>query len=395
MRSIKPSARVVAVSALIAGLSACTAATMTPTWEKWFSAFEQQQSRYETVHNVIYDPAGAVISVASSSSTQVTDDVLVIIKQDTRGNLLWKKTADLSADDHPWDAVLGTDGSVYVVTENSLVKFSSGGVEQWRRNISTLINGNASIRDLELSNNRLYVAGRDLYVFDINGNLTNTVTQIAPLWDVAISGNSVYIAGSGQVKRYTSSLSPVWSYAHSVVQNPPAEMAIAADGSVYVATFNANPQDSAYLTKLNNNGVQVWSKFFNDPDTSSYQLPGIPKVRLLPNGNLAFIISQHPTRILNVIDPANGAVKYSNTQKTGVVNEMEVDNKGGIYVVGAKTPQKFDSTATLLANGTFPGDADITSGGLAFTADAIYVGAGVYQNGNMKMYVSRYTNQQQ
>ena len=110
MRSIKPSARIAAISALIAGLSACTAAQMTPTWEKWFSAYDVQGGRYETVHNVIYDPAGAVISVGSSSSSQSADDVLVVIKQDTSGNQLWKTVVDISADDHPWNAVLGADG---------------------------------------------------------------------------------------------------------------------------------------------------------------------------------------------------------------------------------------------------------------------------------------------
>lgn len=49
--------------------------------------------------------------------------------------------------------------------------------------------------------------------------------------------------------------------------------------------------------------------------------------------------------------------------------------------------------STLLANGKMGGDTEVTSGGLAFTADSIYVGAGAFKNGNMKMYVSRYANQ--
>ena len=170
-------------------------------------------------------------------------------------------------------------------------------------------------------------------------------------------------------------------------------MAITNDGTVYVATFNSTPQDSAYLTRISSNGTQVWSKFFADPDTNSYQLSGIPNVELLPDGNVVFGVSQQPTRIINIINASNGTVKTNNKQTTGLIDEMVVDSKGGIYVVGNNKPQKFDNTATLLANGTMPSSADISSGGLAVTADSIYVGAGVFKNNDMKMYVSRYTNQ--
>ncbi|MBK7300861.1 MAG: hypothetical protein IPI79_11305 [Moraxellaceae bacterium] len=47
----------------------------------------------------------------------------------------------------------------------------------------------------------------------------------------------------------------------------------------------------------------------------------------------------------------------------------------------------------LLANGKIGGSTEVTSGGLAVTADSIYVGAGAFNNSNMKMYVSRYANQ--
>jgi len=392
MRFAKPSTRVLAVSAVITALTACTAAQMTPTWEKWFSVNEQQQ-RYETIQNVIYDPAGAVISVGYSSNLDTQQDELVLLKQATNGTLLWKTSLDLGIYERSWDSAIGNDGSIYVATESTLIKFNSNGVQQWQRDISALIGADAAIRDIEISNNQIYIAGRDLYVFDVSGNLKNTIAQIAPLWDVAIHNTGIYTAGTGYVRRYSSSLSPVWTYAHPDVQNPPADLAIANDGTVYAATYNDEPQDSAYLTRISSNGTQVWTKFFNDPDSNSFQMPGMPKVRLLPNGNLVLGLSQQPTRIINIIDPTNGNVKSSNVQKTGLITRLEVDNKGGIYVVGSNTPQKFDTTGTLLANGKMGGDTEVTSGGLAFTADSIYVGAGAFKNGNMKMYVSRYANQ--
>ena len=155
MRFSKTSAHVVSVSAVVLGLVACTAAQMTPTWEKWFSLNEQQE-RYETIHQVIYDPAGAVISVGSSSYTGSANDELVVFKTATNGTLLWKSSTDLDVYDRPWHSVLGSDGSIYAVTESSIVKFNSNGVKQWQRNISTLIGADAMIRDVEISNNQVY-----------------------------------------------------------------------------------------------------------------------------------------------------------------------------------------------------------------------------------------------
>lgn len=392
MRFSKPSTRVLAISAVVAALTACIAAQMTPTWEKWFSVNEQE-NRFETVQNTIYDPAGAVVSVGYSSNMDTQQDSLVVLKQATNGTLLWKTAVDLGDYDHSWDSVIGSDGSIYTATESTLAKFSSNGTLLWQRNISTLINGDAAIRDIEFSNNQIYVAGRDLYVFDVNGNLSKAVAQIAPLWTVKAHSTGIYTAGTGTVTRYNSSLSKVWSYTHSDAQNPPADLAIANDGTVYAATYNDEPQDSSYLTRISNTGTQVWTKFFNDPDTNSFSMPGMPKVRILPNGNLVLGLSQQPTRIINIIDPANGNVKSSTTQKTGLITRLEVDSKGGIYVTGSNTPQKFDSTGTLLANGKIGGSTEVTSGGLAFTADSIYVSAGAFNNGEMRMYVSRYANQ--
>ena len=394
MRLTKPSFRVVALSTVVTGLVACAAVQMTPTWEAWSSSSNPATS-YETLQELIYDPAGAVISAGHASLIGSGQDTLVVMKNTANGAPIWRTVVDLGEGTYnrPWASALGTDGSIYLVTESTLIKFTSNGTESWRRNISTLINGDAALRDVEISGNRLYVAGRDLYVFDLNGALTNTVAQIAPLWDVAITTNGIYAAGTGQVHRYTTNLAPVWKYALPVVQNPPADMAIANDGTVYVATFNSTPQDSAYLTRISSNGTQVWSKFFADPDANSYQLSGIPNVELLPDGNVVFGVSQQPTRIINIINASNGSVKTSNKQSTGLIDEMVVDSKGGIYVVGSNKPQKFDNTATLLATGTMPSTADISSGGLAVTASSIYVGAGVFKNNDMKMYVSRYANQ--
>ena len=164
MRLTKPSFRVVALSTVVTGLVACAAVQMTPTWEAWSSASNPATS-YETLQEVIYDPAGAVISAGHASLIGSGQDTLVVMKHTSNGAPIWRTVVDLGAGTYnrPWASALGTDGSIYLVTETTLIKFTSNGTESWRRNISTLINGDAALRDVEISGNRLYVAGRDLY----------------------------------------------------------------------------------------------------------------------------------------------------------------------------------------------------------------------------------------
>jgi hypothetical protein len=384
----KPSLKTVGLCAA-ASLAACTAAQLTPAWETWLSA-NDQEDRYESIHSVLVDPAGAVLSVGVSSSLQTALDQLVVIKQDLNGRVIWKAAADLGDYDKPYAARLGSDGSLYAVTETAVIKFDRNGFELWRRTLESGLEGGA-LRDLELDGNRLLVAGRQLYALDLNGNPLTVITPAAPLWDIAVTTTGVYTAGQGHVQRFDPQLQAVWHWAHADAQNPPAELAVAADGTVYVATYNDEPQDSAYLTRLNSNGVQVWTQFFNDPDTQSFQLGGTPKVALLANGNVVLGLSQQPTRVLSILNPANGAVLYRTTQTTGLINELMTDSANNIYVTGSNSPQKFDSKGALLGSGRM-NSADITSGGLALYGSSIYVGAGVFQNGRMKLYLSKYSN---
>ena len=371
-------------------LAACTAAQLTPVWESWAST-NDLEDRYETVDCVLADPAGAVIAVGVSSSLQGIQDQLVAIKYTLTGQVIWKTVADLGDYDKPYAARLGADGSLYAVTETSVIKFDRNGFELWRKTLEGGLDGGA-LRDLELNGNRVLVAGRQLYALDLNGNPVTTITPAASLWDVAVTTTGIYTAGYGHVQRFDSNLQPVWHWVHADAQNPPAELAVAADGTVYVATYNDEPQDSSYLTRLSSGGAQVWTKFFNDPDSQSFQLGGTPKVKLLANGNVVLGRSQQPTRILNILNPASGSVLYTSTQKSGIINELETDAAGNIYVAGNNTPQKFDSKATLLASGALSA-VDVTSGGLALYGNAIYVGAGAFDSqGRMKLYMSKYDN---
>lgn len=385
--------RTLSLCAVSVGLVACVATQVTPTWETYLPS--GQDNRYETAHVLLRDSTGALISVGNSSSYQNANDALYLVKQSADGAVRWKTVVDVATYDHAWDAVLDGSGNIYVAASAYVVKFDGNGVEVWRQTLPEQVQdgeANQLVRDIELANGQLYVAGQSLYVLDLNGQLLNTIAQPQPLWDVTVHATGLYTAGNGVVRKYQADGTPLWQATLSPLQNPPAELAITNDGTVYVATRNESPQDSAYLTRINVNGGVAWSKFFADPDTNSYAMPGMPKLKLMPNGNLLLGLSQQPTRVLSLVDANTGNVLKSTTQRKGLINEMQVDDKGNIYVAGEATPQKFDANLTLLAEGRIPTEADVTSGGLLVTADSIYVNAGAKQNGTMQFYSARYEN---
>lgn len=387
------SLRTLSLTAVSIGLIACTATQVKPVWETYLPSGTEQ--RFELAQVMLRDASGALISVGDSSHTQTASDALYLVKQNADGSVRWKTLVDVARNDTVWDAVLDASGNIYVAGPDYVVKFDSNGFEVWRQTMPEQVQegqANQLVRDLELADGKLYVAGQSLYVLDLNGQLLDSIVQPQPLWDVAVHATGLYTAGNGVVRKYQADGTPLWQATLSPLQHPPAELAIANDGTVFVATRNDTPQDSAYLTRINANGGVAWSKFFADVDSNSYAMPGMPKLNLMPNGNLLLGLSQQPTRVLSLVDANTGNVLKSTTQRKGLINEMQVDAKGNIYVVGEATPQKFDANLTLLAEGSIPSDVSVTSGGLVVTADSIYVNAGAAKDGTMRFYSARYEN---
>lgn len=387
------SLRTLSLTTASIGLMACAATQVKPVWETYLPSGAEQ--RYEMAQVMLRDSTGALISVGDSSSIQTASDAVYVVKQNADGSVRWKTVVDIAAYDHVWDAVLDASGNIYVAGSDYVVKFDSNGFKLWQATLPEQVQegeANQLVRDIELANGQLYVAGQSLYVLDLNGQLLNTIAQPQPLWDVAVHPTGLYTAGNGVVRKYQADGTPLWQATLSARQDPPAELAITTDGTVYVATRNSSPQDSAYLTRINANGGVAWSKFFADPDTNSYAMPGMPKLQLMPGGNLLLGLSQQPTRVLSLIDANNGNVLKSTSNRQGLINELQVDDKGNIYVAGEATPQKFDANLTLLAEGSIPSETSVTSGGLVVTADSIYVNAGAKNNGTMQFYSARYEN---
>ena len=102
-----------------------------------FNFVQNPATSYETLQELIYDPAGAVISAGHASLIGSGQDTLVVMKNTANGAPIWRTVVDLGEGTYnrPWASALGTDGSIYLVTESSLIKFTSNGTESWRRTV--------------------------------------------------------------------------------------------------------------------------------------------------------------------------------------------------------------------------------------------------------------------
>lgn len=388
------SLRTFSLCALAGGLAACVATQVTPVWETYLPS--GAADRFETTSVLLRDASGALVSAGNSVQIQGTRfDELYVVKQNADGSVRWKTRVDISSNDRPWDGVTDANGNIYIAGPTYVVKFDSNGFEVWRAILPEQSSDGAPmelVRDIELANGQLYVAGQALYVLSLDGQVVNTIAQPQPIWDVAVHATGLYTAGAGIIRQYQADGTPLWQVTLPAEANGTAELAIANDGTVYAATGNYQPQDSAYLTRINANGSLAWSKFFGDPDTNSYALPGMPKLRLMPNGNLLIGRSQDPTRVLSLVDASSGNVLKSISNRSGLVDDLEVDDKGNVYVMGGTTPQKFDASLALLAEGRVPSNVQPGTGSIEVSADSIYVNTGATKDGTMSFYSARYEN---
>lgn len=388
------SLRTLSLCALAGGLAACVSTQVTPVWESYLPS--GTDNRFETPNVLLRDASGALISAGNSVPLEgARIDELYVVKQNADGSVRWKTRLDIANYDRPWDGVTDANGNIYIAGPNYIVKFDSNGFEAWRAILPEQSTDGAPmqlVRDIELANGQLYVAGQALYVLKLDGQLLNTIAQPQPIWDVTVHASGLYTAGNGIIRKYQADGTPLWQVTLPAAANATAELAIANDGSVYAATGNNQPQDSVYLTRISANGGLAWSKFFGDPDTNSYALPGFPKLRLMPNGNLLIGLSQDPTRVLSLVDAGSGNVLKSMSNRSGLIDDLEVDAKGNVYVMGGTAPQKFDVNLTLLAEGRVPSDAQPGTGSIEVTADSIYVNTGATKDGSMRFYSARYEN---
>ncbi|MGE3610742.1 MAG: hypothetical protein AB7I27_14210 [Bacteriovoracaceae bacterium] len=370
---------------LLSLLLSCSPVSVPPVWDG-YPQISALGDSYETLH-FMHAFSKKIISIGVVTHLQDHQDELVVFAQNQNGELEWKNSIDLNSSDRPWKSLVSAEG-IFVVTETHLVKFSHQGDFLWKLDLSQ-IEQDPLIRDVEIFKETILVAGRSLYQVDLSGHYLTKVSLDQSLWDIAVTSKAIIVGGWGQIYKLNLDLTLAWKFKLLAEQNPPLELVLGKQGEIYALSLNSTPQESSTLFNLNPQGKLIWKKSFHDPDPG-YKLPGFPKLRALPKGHLLVGLSQQPTRELTLLN-AKGKVLKRMKSKRGIMNEIEVDAQGNIFVMGESHPEVYSPDLNLVAKGDFPEGADITSGALALSEDLVCVGAGVPSQGSMKFYTACYS----
>lgn len=216
-----------------------------------------------------------------------------LVKYNTKGQKLFEKTLVI---DHPSDAVVAGDGSLYVVGAGELAKYSSAGNLVWQRALPQV--PNSDIEQVAVGGGNVYVSvntdsgtnfpqGKnliDLYKYTTSGSMvwkrTLTPTKSAGMSGLSAdaSGNA-YLTGATTdtntgsldlfVRKHTPSGGVAWTYRAALPGSREVanDVSAADSNKIYVVGttdgkvngVNKGGND-AFLIRLNGQGGKVWSR---------------------------------------------------------------------------------------------------------------------------------------
>lgn len=373
----------------------------TRTQPQWNMVYPTPTNRYDTLSFVdILPESEDLYLVGNSKELSSVYDEIAVFRLSVDGKIKWKKSFDIDAYDRPWAHAIDTQQNLYIANENSVMKLNPQGQLLWTVHLSDLVSPpteddpdpSMMIRDMKIYNDQIFVAGRHLILLNTEGEILQNIKFEKPIWQIYFKNNFLYTAGNGQVKAFkTDNFNKlIFRYQLLKTQNPPASIVVNDQGTIFVATRNDEPQDSTYLTAISSEGNLIWSKFYDDVDSGSYDLPGTPKLLLLRNNNLVLCLSQHPTRWIQWISSQDGHTIKNYKAKTGIVQDMRINENDFTIVTGGKNSQLFDAQGNLLATGSIQQDVDQTSGSITNRKNQIYIGSSIFINGTSSMSLNMY-----
>jgi hypothetical protein len=282
-------------------LTACKT-DIQPEWERYHTQAQNNESRVEWLSNIAVDVFGDIIS--SGSSVLIggnRQQNILIVKQDSNGNLIWASEYDLAqgayrSDDKVTDMVLDQDGNTYVVgvryiVENEqqryasfMIKFDRYGDLNWINELSE----QEDARDIEIKNNLLYVTGFATQVFNLEGQAQLKIEH-DKAWDIEVddTGN-FYITGATRAQKYTENGALIWSVNLPADLELRASLALNQDGSIVVA--HNHDDRTSRVSGISSNGLIQWNKKYL-PAKQSYGFPGPALVKIDWRGDILLSLS--------------------------------------------------------------------------------------------------------
>lgn len=192
----------------------------------------------------------------------------IVRKYDANINLLWERKLNVGT---PTDVTVFGNGSVYVVGDTGISRYSSSGSLVWTKPgaaTEVIVSGSSLYTRTGTTLRRLDGSGKQLWSKSVAG-----LSSAEPLRSAGDSAGNLYVAGAyttssrgrdAFVRKYSGSGSLVWSKGFGTNASDNAR-GVASDGSeVYVVgeapDWLAGTKSSGYLRKMDGNGNRIWAR---------------------------------------------------------------------------------------------------------------------------------------
>ncbi len=382
-------------------LTACKT-DIAPEWETHYSHAQAEESRVEWLASMQVDSFGDVISGGSTVRTGANrQQDISLVKQDSQGNVIWSRYYDLAdgdyrSDDKITDIVVDDEGATYAIgvqyiVENEtqrygsfLVKVDAYGDLIWSRHLSD----QEDARDIELYNDKLYIAGNAAQVFSTDGERLLHIQQELT-WDIEVDeAGNFYTAGATKVYKYDEHGSLVWVTDLQADLYPQASLSVNIDGSLVVAH---NQDDrSTRVSGIDETGLITWTRTYQ-PAVQSYGFPGPALVKRDWRGDIILSLSNDQGRRLVKLDDL-GRQAWQITGK-GIVQDLAINDSGDIFAIGGGINEKYDANGEFIASTIATRGTQITTGSIVLDGDAMYVGYSAVNDGDIQLYLAKFIDE--
>lgn len=374
----------------IAGAITLSACQIEADWERYLGVNNPDESRIEWLNAMEAGPNQQILTATKSIRMGADRKVdLHLSALNTSGTVLWEKLLDLGVDESVAAMQATSDGWILAVNDidgnSKLVRINSTGTIVWSEAFA-----DGKLRDLQLSNNRIYTTGVNTYVYDLSANLK---TQVDPVgdnsWSVEpLSNGDFLVTGYAATTRYDAQGNTLWTTPHV------GELTHQADILVLNNTVNVvheyKNEDYALVQQFDlANGSAQWSRIIDLPANGSYSIHG-PASLIELGGDMIVMLSNPSNRKFVRLSSSNNQ-RWSKTFRDGLARDVEVFSSTEFVVSGDSTTQTINLSGDAIATANMPSSSPETTGEVVVINDYVFAGSSIQKDGTFVPYVARYS----
>lgn len=390
------------------GLIAACTATIAPEWTRLYNhEAATQPDRLAWLEDMAVNSYGDVLVAGTTirAGLENREHDLLLVRYTDAGQRLWANDFDLAtgserSDDTALAMALDPQDNAYILANQFrvpdanrsssgawLISTDSAGNERWRSNVSST----EEMRALTLANDKLYVTGPKTSVYDLAGNLLQSIDHPDHTANAlqAQSNGQFVTAGGTVVTFYGANGQRLWQKTTEAGSWGGGSVLFTMNGDI-VATHLREENGAARITRYSPEGQQIWTRTFRAA-YQSYGLPGPALVFEDYRGDLVLTASNADGNRVVKLDSA-GRVIWNKTSRSGIVKDAALKGTD-LFVVGGGFNAKYDADGNRIAESRAGRNVQITTGSVAIDGDNLYAGYSAESNGTFALFLSQYKDQ--